>query len=64
MKDKNVDLDKYYSKLRKPYERVFAHQNRRVRYVGIAKNQFSEFMNALCFNQKQLSVLGPPSLAC
>ena len=27
MKDKNVDLDKYYSKLRKPYERVFAHQN-------------------------------------
>ncbi len=28
MKDKNVDLDNYNSKLRMPYERVFALQNR------------------------------------
>ncbi|MGX6960311.1 MAG: hypothetical protein ACIPMY_03560 [Rickettsia endosymbiont of Pentastiridius leporinus] len=31
--------------------------NKRVRYIGIAKNQFSEFMNAICFNLKRLVVL-------
>jgi len=57
MKDKNCDLDKYYTKLRAPYERVFAQANKRVRYIGIAKNQFAEFMNAICFNLRRLTVL-------
>ncbi len=57
MKDKNYELDKYYSKLRAPYERVFLQDNKRVRYIGIAKNQFAEFMNAICFNLKRLVVL-------
>ena len=34
----NKDLDKYYTKLRSPYERIFSKTNHRVRYQGIAKN--------------------------
>ena len=57
MKGKNFDLDKYYTKLRSPFERVFSQDNKRVRYVGIAKNQFATFMNAICFNLRRLCVL-------
>lgn len=57
MKEKNKELDQYYSKLRAPYERVFSQDNKRIRYVGIAKNQFAQFMSALCFNLKRLCVL-------
>lgn len=57
MKGKNFDLDKYYTKIRAPFERVFSQDNKRVRYSGIAKNQFTEFMNAICFNLKRLTVL-------
>lgn len=57
MKGKNKDLDRFYSRIRSPYERVFSQQNRRVRYSGIAKNQFAEFMNAICFNLKRMVVL-------
>lgn len=57
MRGKNFDLDKYYRKLRAPFERVFAQDNKRVRYVGIARNQFAEFMNAICFNLRRMAVL-------
>ncbi len=59
---KNKDLDRWYSGIRAPYERVFSKQNKRVRYVGIAKNQFSAFMNAICFNLKRLLVIAPSDL--
>jgi transposase, IS5 family len=59
MKDKNRDKDRWYSQLRAPYERVFSQAPKRVRYKGIAKNQFAEFMNAICFNLKRLLVLNP-----
>lgn len=59
MSGKNKDLDRWVSGIRSPYERVFSQQNRRVRYVGIAKNQFAEFMNAICFNMKRLLVISP-----
>lgn len=62
MLDKNKDQDRWYTKIRAPYERVFAHQNKRVRYRGIAKNQFAAFMNAICFNLKRLAILDPPNL--
>lgn len=62
MKGKNKDQDRWFSQLRSPYERVFAHQNKRVRYKGVAKNQFAEFMKAICFNLKRLTVLDPPNL--
>ena len=57
MQGKNFDLDKYYTKIRSPFERVFARDNKRLRYTGIAKNQFAEFMNAICFNLRRLTVI-------
>ena len=62
MHGKNKDQDRWFSGLRSPYERVFAHQNKRVRYKGVAKNQFAEFMKAICFNLKRLVVLDHPNL--
>jgi IS5 family transposase len=49
MKEKNFALDRYYISIRSPFERVFSQNNKRLRYIGIAKNQFTEFMNAICF---------------
>ena len=57
MKDKNKDLDKWRAKIRSPFERVFSKRNKRVRYLGIDKNQFAEFMNAFSFNLKRLAVI-------
>jgi len=57
MKNKNKDLDKWYSKIRSPFERVFSKQRKRVRYKGVVKNQFSAFMEAMIFNLKRLVVL-------
>lgn len=62
MKDKNKDLDRWISAIRAPYERVFSRQRKRVRYCGIAKNQFAAFMEAICFNLKRLTVLGAPGI--
>ena len=62
MRDKNRDLDRWITKIRSPYERVFSKQNRRVRYVGIAKNQFTEFMQAIYFKLRRLTVIKPASL--
>ena len=54
---KNKDLDKFYTKLRSPYERVFSKTNHRVRYKGIAKNQFTAFMESIAHNLKRMVVL-------
>lgn len=62
MLDKNRDLDRWISSIRSPYERVFSNQRKKVRYKGIAKNQFAAFMEAICFNLKRLSVLDPPGI--
>lgn len=62
MNDKNKEQDRWFSHLRSPYERVFAHQDKRVRYRGVSKNQAAELMKALCFNLKRLAVLDPPNL--
>ncbi len=62
MRGKNRDLDRWITSIRSPYERVFSKQNRRVRYVGISKNQFAEFMNAICFNMRRLMTLAPPNM--
>lgn len=64
---KNKDLDKWYCKLRSPYERVFSKTNRRVRYQGIEKNQFTAFMESIAHNFKRIVALNeiypPPKLA-
>lgn len=57
MKDKNNDLDKWRTKIRSPFESVFSKRNKRVRYLAIDKNQFSESMNAFSFNLKRLAVI-------
>lgn len=57
MKGKNKDLDKFYTKIRAPYERVFSKTSHRVRYAGIAKNQFTAFMEAIAHNFKRMVVL-------
>jgi len=62
MLEKNKDQDRWYTKIRAPYERVFSRQRRRTRYCGVAKNQFAEFMSAICFNLRCLAILDPPSL--
>lgn len=62
MKDKNHDQDRWLSYLRFPYERIFSQAPKRVRYVGVAKNQLAEYFQAICFNLKRLQVLSPPNL--
>ena len=57
MKGKNFDLDRYRTKLRAPYERIFSKTSKRVRYRGVVKNQFSAFFQAMCLNLKRLLVL-------
>ena len=57
MKGKNRDLDKFYTKIRASYERVFSKTNHRVRYKGIAKNQFTAFMEAIAHYLKRMVVL-------
>lgn len=62
MKDKNRDQDRWYSRLRSPYERVFAKREQRVRYRGIVRNQFTAFMEAICFNLRRLIAITTPSI--
>lgn len=62
MKNKNKDLDRWYSGIRSPYEGTFSQQNKRVRYRGVAKNQFAAFMESICFNLKKLVALGAQDL--
>ncbi len=59
MKTKNKEQDKWYSKLRSPYERVFSKCNKHARYIGIAKNQFAEFIWAIGYNLRILATLPP-----
>ena len=62
MKCKNKDQDKWRTKIRAPYERVFSKTSHRVRYKGIQKNQFYAFMEAMSHNLKRLIVLDAPPL--
>lgn len=44
MKNKNRGLDRWLTKIRCPYERVFSKESKVARYVGIRKNLFAELM--------------------
>ncbi len=61
MEGKNKDQDRWYSRIRSP--RVFSKREKRVRYRGIAKNQFLAFMSAICFNLKRMAVLDLPNIS-
>ena len=54
MKTKNKDKDRWHTKLRAPYERVFSKRNKRVRYRSHAKVQFQVGANAIAHNVKRL----------
>ena len=57
MKDKDFKRDRWISKCRMPFERVFSKQCKHARYRGIAKNQFQAFMQAFAHNFKRLIVV-------
>lgn len=63
MKDKNRHKDRWLSSIRSPYERVFAHRNKQVRYRGLKKVQFQVGVRALVFNLKRLMALGIERIA-
>lgn len=58
MKGKDRRKDGWLSAMRSPYERVFAHRNKRVRYRGLKKVQFQVGIRALVFNLKRVMALG------
>lgn len=58
MKGKDRRKDGWLSAMLSPYERVFAHRNRRVRYRGLEKVQFQVGIRALTFNLKRGVALG------
>ena len=58
MKGKDRRKDGWLCAMRSPYERVFAHRNKRVRYRGLEKVQFQVGVRALTFNLKRMMALG------
>jgi len=62
MKGKDRRKDGWLSAMRSPYERVFAHRNKRVRYRGLKKVQFQVGIRALTFNLKRVMALGIPKI--
>jgi len=54
MTGKDRDKDRWLSKVRMPYEGVFAWLNKKARYRGTAKNQFQALMQAFAYNIKRL----------
>jgi len=63
MKGKNKDKDKWLTKLRAPFENVFAKDETRARYRGLVKMQLQAFLEALVFNVKRLVVINAPPLS-
>lgn len=59
--DKNSDLDQFLSRLRMPFESVFAKLQTRARYRGLAKVQFQALAEAIAHNLKRLIVIGQPA---
>ena len=58
MKGKDYRKDGWLSAMRSPYERVFAHRNKRVRYRGLKKVPFQVGIRARVFNLKRVMALG------
>ena len=61
-KDKNREKDLFLSRLRMPYEGVFAAQRKTARYRGLVKVQFQAFMEAIVFNLKRMIAIGSPPI--
>lgn len=52
-KEKNIDLDRWRSKTRMPFEGTFSKLNKRTRYRGLDKVLFQCLAEALTFNMKK-----------
>lgn len=57
-KSKNMDKDRFISKLRMPFEGVFSQQSKKARFIGKRKLQFQVTMDAFVFNLKRALVVG------
>lgn len=64
MKGKDKDLDKWRTKMRSPYERVFSQLSKKTRYVGRLKNQFTMLMYGLTYNVKRIIKIYPELSVC
>ena len=62
MKNKNRDKDRFLTRLRMPYEGVFAKMNNKARYKGFSKNQFQVIMQAFSHNLIRLTKIAAPPL--
>jgi IS5 family transposase len=62
MRGKNFDKDRWLTKLRAPFENVFAKLERRARYRTTAKVQLQAFLEAMVFNVKRLVAIHAPPL--
>lgn len=56
-KDKNRDLDKFFSKLRMPFEGVFSKVSKKARYRGQEKVHFQVLAESIAHNLKRLIVI-------
>jgi len=54
MAGKDRDKDRWLSKMRAPYERVFSKRPKQLRYRGQAKVQFQVAMQAMAHNLKRM----------
>ena len=57
MKAKDKDKDRFFTKLRSPFEGVFSKQQKHVRYKGTLKNQAAELLYAMAHNFRRLLVI-------
>jgi IS5 family transposase len=56
-KDFNAQRNKDLSRRRSPWEMVFAHMDKRTRYMGLKKTYLQAIMEAIVFNLKRLVLL-------
>ncbi len=57
MKGKDIDKDRWISRMRFPFEGVFSKLKRKTRYRSLAKTQLQAFFEAIVFNIKRLLVI-------
>lgn len=62
-KNKNRDLDRWRSKVRMPFEGIFAKMRKRAKFRGMTKVLFQCFAEALCHNLKKAAMVLPTPLA-
>ncbi len=57
-KDKNIDKDRWVASMRMPFEGLFSKADKRAPYIGLAKVEFHQTMDAFVQNFKRLIKIG------